>query len=537
MSLGGTPAPGSGPESRQLGERERFVAFAFAAADLLLEVGADGRIGFAAGAARARFGCAPEELVGRPALDLIAREDRDGFAMALALLPVRGRLPPTRFRLADAAGTAAAVSGLCLGPVRGQVSLSIAALPMAPESRPPEAETLLAEARARLASGGAGAGIGLIEVADAGNRDLRARAKAALGGTHAGGAMVAQFGPGRLGVLPAAGHALPDLAEVAERLEQVLGLKVQTELLSLDRHGLTPAQATRALRHALSVFGRQGAEGVRLGGGPPGLARVLEDVTGRAAALRRAIADRRFHLEFQPIVGLLDRRPHHFEALLRPDPRLLGRGEGPQDFVLLAETVGLTAELDLAVLEMAAEAGAELAPGQRIAVNLSGLSVQDAAFRAQALALLDARREAAARLMVELTESAEIEDEAAARETLAALRGRGLPVCLDDFGAGAAAFRYLKAFRVDFVKVDGSYVLAARTQERERSFVAAMVDLSLAVGAKVVAERIETEEDAALMRRLGVHCGQGWLFGRPGPIPPPAAPVSARRASAREQWG
>jgi len=61
-------------------------------------------------------------------------------------------------------------------------------------------------------------------------------------------------------------------------------------------------------------------------------------------------------------------------------------------------------------------------------------------------------------------------------------------------------------------------VLAALTSERDRSFVASMVDLSLAVGAKVVAERIETEEAARIMQSLGVHYGQGWLFGKPGPL-------------------
>ena len=120
--------------------------------------------------------------------------------------------------------------------------------------------------------------------------------------------------------------------------------------------------------------------------------------------------------------------------------------------------------------------------------------------------------------MVELTESAEIEDEDSAASTLRALRARGVPVCIDDFGAGAAAFRYLKSFPTDYVKVDGTFVQAALTSERDRSFVAAMVDLSLAVGAKVVAERIETEEEAEVMRNLGVHFGQGWLFGRPGTL-------------------
>jgi len=216
---------------------------------------------------------------------------------------------------------------------------------------------------------------------------------------------------------------------------------------------------------------------------------------------------------------------------------LLGKDSGPQDFVTLAETVGLTEELDLAVAETAIQASAGLAAGQRIAVNVSGLSLQSESFRAAFFALLDGSAHACQRLMVELTESAEIEDEAAAASMMVALRERGVPVCLDDFGAGAAAFRYLKAFRVDYVKVDGSFVEAAMRSDRDRSFVASMVDLSVAVGAKVVAERIESEEAAQMMLGLGVHLGQGWHFGKPGPLPKAAPVVARRRGGAKESWG
>lgn len=530
-----TPSP-----PRPLGERERFVAFAFAAADLLLEVGRDGGISFAAGATRARFGRTPAELVGTPVLDLIGPEDRGSFARAIALLPGNGRLAPTRFRLADGVASVASVSGLCLGPAGGPISLAIAAIPNMPESAPHDAEALLTAARSRLAAGGAGSAIGLIEFAEPRGSDTSDRARAALLEGQPDGAVLAQLGPGRLGLLAAPGQAPLDLQEVARRLEPVLQSKVAGAVLTLDGEALTGAQAARALRHALAVFGRSGTSTLPSDGeGTVGLSAILDDVMGRAAGLRRAIAMRRFHLEFQPIVALDTRHVHHFEALLRPGRNVLGQGGGAQELVLLAETAGLTAELDIAVLDEALKATPALAPGQRIAVNLSGLSVEDVEFRQQVLAMLDAAPDAAARLMVELTESAEIENEAAARETLTAIRDRGLPVCLDDFGAGAAAFRYLKAFAVDYVKVDGSYVAAARTRERERSFVSAMVDLSIAVGAKVVAERIETEEDAALMARLGVHCGQGWLFGRPGPIPryEREAHAVARRRGGQEQWG
>ena len=99
------------------------------------------------------------------------------------------------------------------------------------------------------------------------------------------------------------------------------------------------------------------------------------------------------------------------------------------------------------------------------------------------------------------------------------LRAVGVPVCIDDFGAGSAAFRYLRDFRVDYVKIDGAYVRAAANGERERGFVASMHDLARSVGAQVIAETIETQAQAALMVSLGVRLGQGWLFGRPGPLP------------------
>ncbi len=92
-------------------------------------------------------------------------------------------------------------------------------------------------------------------------------------------------------------------------------------------------------------------------------------------------------------------------------------------------------------------------------------------------------------------------------------------MCLDDFGAGAAAFRYLRDFQIDVLKIDGQYVRRAPLGTRERSFVTSMVDLAAAVGARVIAEQVETLEEAHLMRVLGVEFGQGWLFGRPGSLP------------------
>jgi EAL domain-containing protein (putative c-di-GMP-specific phosphodiesterase class I) len=509
---------------RPLGDRERFVAFAFAAAELLVELDAEDRITFAAGAFRARLGRTPDELIGQHPAGLVAAEDRAAFATALALLPARGRMPHTAFRLADAARTPVSVSGLQL---RGagepsRICLAIAPLPDPPQPVAADAASLLREGEARLRAGGTGT-LGLIELSGTPDEAVARRLDALLAEQVTPGTLTAQMGPGRYGLLPEAGQALPDLGLLVRRLEETLAredqpMAVSATALPLEPGALSPAQAARAVRHGLNAFARFGANGLRDAGFEEGLAGVVAQTTRRAAGLRRAIADRRFRLDFQPIVDLATREVHHHEALLRLEPGVLAPGEGPQDFVALAETIGVTEELDFAVAALALAATPALPPGQHIAFNISGLSAQSPLFRARLLALLDRDARAASRVMVELTESAEIEEEQTAAETLRALRARGVPVCIDDFGAGAAAFRYLKAFPTDYVKVDGAFVLAAMSSERDRSFVAAMVDLSLAVGAEVVAERVETEETAEVMRGLGVHYGQGWLFGKPGPL-------------------
>jgi EAL domain-containing protein (putative c-di-GMP-specific phosphodiesterase class I) len=184
--------------------------------------------------------------------------------------------------------------------------------------------------------------------------------------------------------------------------------------------------------------------------------------------------------------------------------------------------LGLSVELDLAVADSALHALRRTGAATQVAVNASGLSLQDPAFRTGMAELL-ARHPAAAaqRLLLELTETAEIEDEAAAVAACDALRAAGLRICVDDFGTGAAGMRYLRAFRPDLVKLEGRFVSAATGANgaSDRAFAAALVDLARATGAEVVSERIETETEAAAVCALGVRFGQGWLFGRPGALP------------------
>jgi EAL domain-containing protein (putative c-di-GMP-specific phosphodiesterase class I) len=351
--------------------------------------------------------------------------------------------------------------------------------------------------------------------------ELAGRIASALAGHVEDGGLAGELAAGRYGVLSSTADGFARVAAEIEALLRGSGIDatVNATTLPLESEGLSPLQATRALRYALDSYARGGAGALAREGFDKGLAGFVSAACARADAFARMIAERRFRLAYQPIVGLADRRVHHYEALLRP---MSAPGGGnpthPQDFVTFAETVGLSEALDWAVIETCAEA-ARKAGGAHIACNISGLSLQSPAMRERLLGLLRAEPALVERLLIEITETAEIEDEDAAIGTVEALRALGLPLCIDDFGAGAAAFRYLRAFRVDYVKIDGQYVQAAVKSERDLGFVASMVDLARKVGAQVVAERIETEAEATAMLGLGVEYGQGWLFGKPGRLP------------------
>ncbi len=530
MTLAPAPAHAASPTTTTPTVLDRFVGLAFAHGDLLLETTAAGAIGWAAGAFAARFGVPAEHFRGRILAELIAPAERPALALALATASLRGRAGPVVLHSADASATACSFAALCLPGSTARLCVSIGTLPAAAAEPPTgmQARAVLArEAEVRMRSG-QGGDIGFIEVSGwrEAARELatqeRAGLLAAIGNglvdVAGPGAIAAEVSDGRFGVL---GPERVDARALTEAVIAILassrvarGTHVEGISMNLSQDGLTAPQAVRALRFALGRFADGGAHAIEQAGLGDGLAGMIDATHARARAVRAAIAERRFQLVYQPVVDLANRATHHYEALLRPIATPSQPFRTTQDFVTFAEAVGLSEELDYAVLAQGMVA-MEAAPGAAVAVNISGLSFQSAAFRDRMFDHL-AGRDVAGRLLVELTETAEIEDVGAAIETLERLRGAGIEVCIDDFGAGAAAFRYLREFRVAYVKIDGSYVRSATRSDRDRSFVASMVDLARSMSARVVAEMIETEDEARLMTSLGIEFGQGWLFGKPG---------------------
>ena len=521
--------PAAGPS-----HKDRFLAFAFAAADLLVEVAADGAITFAAGAFNARFGGAPELFIGRHLSRLFAAADRPALDLALSTTLMRGRLSPLVLRLSDTAATPVVMSGLVMPSMAGRLCFTMGRLPALPApasaaAQPPRSFARIAEERLRGNDGGA---LGLLDLqgwpaAQGGlpveaQRALQAEIMEVLSRLGGPGSVAGEIASGRYGLLA---NTPTDLEAVAAELDTLLRAhpatartQVHSTELALDREGLTGAQAARALRYALARFAEGGAKATSDAGFSNGLAEFIASAQLRARTVRSALAQNRFRLVFQPVVSLADRAVHHYEALLRPVFTPGSAIQTTQDFVIFAESVGLSEELDWAVMQQAVAAQTSSA-GASIAVNVSGLSMQSASFRERLMQRLRQGGVKPGAMLVELTETADIDDVASAAGCIAELRSMGIAVCIDDFGAGSAAFRYLREFRVDYVKLDGAYVRGALQNAREHGFLLSMIELANFVGAKVIAETVEREDEAEMMHELGVEYGQGWLFGKPGSLP------------------
>jgi EAL domain-containing protein (putative c-di-GMP-specific phosphodiesterase class I) len=186
--------------------------------------------------------------------------------------------------------------------------------------------------------------------------------------------------------------------------------------------------------------------------------------------------------------------------------------------VTFAEELGIIEQFDLVVCQRAVQYLMDEGRGSqaRLAVNLSAQSVESDMFIDTLLELLKGTR-VADKLLFEITESTRIKDLKKTDMAIQRLRSQGFCVGLDDFGAGSASIDYLHALTVDFVKIDGTYVREILSDHRSALILKALCTLCRDLGVYTVAEMVETREQVAKLRELGLDCGQGYFFGKPAP--------------------
>jgi EAL domain-containing protein (putative c-di-GMP-specific phosphodiesterase class I) len=528
-------------------DRDRFVALAFCAADLLLEVNAQGRITFAAGATLSLVGRTPEEIAGSLLLDMIAPEDRVLMSEFLRGMTPGSRLDPVPIRLAGRNGPTPALSltGYHLPDLPGcffftmrlgaahifadstvEVTCDSESGLLERESFAAMAGRQLQEARKRgeslkltmLRTGN------LPKLRESMDREAAQSMMHTLGAclraSSASGHTAARLNEDSYGLIH---RASLDIDAMRTRMEDVIraadpkgvGIKITSGTMDADAGSMNDADTVRVLLYTVNRFCETGMEDLDLSNLSESLEKMTRETTAQMNHFREMAHGGKFDIAFQPIVSLTTHEVHHFEALARFQGDI---DRSPYELITFAENTGVITDFDLAMCKRVLEwltRTAGRGVQHVIAINLSGRSIANTAFVSALHELLKAYQLIRAQVMFEITESAKIVDLEMANRFIQGLRRAGHKVCLDDFGAGSAALKYLHALEIDVVKIDGQYIQSALAKRRYQAFLKAVVGLCHDLGVATIAEMVEDKKCVTMLQKCGVKLGQGYMFGRP----------------------
>ena len=239
-----------------------------------------------------------------------------------------------------------------------------------------------------------------------------------------------------------------------------------------------------------------------------------------------ALNDRRIAMAFEPVVDARARDAAFYECLIRMEQHD-GQILLAPDIVPVAEKLGLIRLVDHRVLELVV---AELAasPAVKLSLNISPETTMDPDWWTSIESLMRAHPGVGERLIVEITETVAIQDVDDVRGFVTRLKNFGSRIAIDDFGAGYTSFRNLRKLGVDIVKIDGAFVQNIARSADDRAFVQTLIDLARRLQIKTVAEWVQDEEAAVMLRDWGCDYIQGRLIGLASSKRPwnaPAAPA------------
>ncbi|HEV7258618.1 MAG TPA: GGDEF domain-containing phosphodiesterase [Bosea sp. (in: a-proteobacteria)] len=251
--------------------------------------------------------------------------------------------------------------------------------------------------------------------------------------------------------------------------------------------------------------------------------------TGFDVRALAALNERRVELALQPIVRARSREVGFHEALLRVS---VGRDDAffaTAELVAMLERRGLVRLFDHRVLELAVGLLAN-EPSLTLSVNVSPHSLSDPEWLDAFVACTSGVRGVAERLIVEITETATIDNPARIARLLGQIKDRGARIAIDDFGAGHTSLRHLRAFPIDVLKIDGTFTQNLRRSTDDRFYVRTLIDLAQHLGVETVAEWVDDELQASMLADWGVTYLQGHLMGR-AELWRPAVDAGARFAA------
>ncbi len=248
---------------------------------------------------------------------------------------------------------------------------------------------------------------------------------------------------------------------------------------------------------------------------------ALEKRHALEAELREAFARGEFELFYQPQLDLATRALSGAEALVRwrhPERGYVSPGE----FMPVVNTTSLAEPVAAWIMATACQQAAawqRQGHAVRIGVNLTQAQFVAGNLASEILGLLESSGLRPELLELEVTEDIILDDIDKTQETLTRIRELGVRIAFDDFGTGYGSLTYLKAFPLDKIKIDQSFVRKLEPGSPDAAIVASTISLGHALGLSVIAEGIETERACGILRGMGCKEGQGYLFAKPLPVP------------------
>lgn len=523
-------------------QRDRFIAFAFAGADVLIEMDQNGVVGFSTGAGEALYGLSDGDMLGRPLADFIYPRDRKRFDECVLRLKNTSRLDHTPFTLMGSAGTVTRMrlAGIRLPHLPNTFHLVLSRIPPMAAA---EVERITGDVdhkgqfiemvRGRLNEAnriGTDYTLTLFDLSGSNLSSIDPKAaqsflstmhnameECSVHGNSAGALGGASFGLVHDEKMPAA-EIHKRVSLVAERFaDKTKGANIRMRSATLDMEDstLSDEDIAKALGYIVANFVRDSAK-FAMKSLAQGAQLAVADTLTRVRNFRKMIkGEETLVFLFQPIVNVRTGAVLKYEAFSRINNN--GSLFTPAQIIPFATDVGLIGEFDLITvrkaLSLLKETGT-ISTLAHISINISGHSLGNPGFYQTLLRMLEENQKVLGRLVLEITDAAQIYNLTEAKRLLMRIRKLGVRISLDDFGSGGAAFELLRNLPVDFAKFDRDYILDA-ADPKGRSVLKAMTGLCHDLGIVTIGECVEDSAALANLCGVGIDYAQGYYFGQP----------------------
>lgn len=522
-------------------QRDRFLAFAFASADLFIEVSEEGRIAFAAGAAKGVTGIDDEKLLKRNWLDLFSAYEQSKMQRMRDMAKPGGRIGPILVTLSEqitkkqAALTAIKMPGngkfyITLGVSNDFVAMIAPLLSVPGSAFINDADKYADAARDALFNAKLWQMPAEMTFMDFVNgEDLKDRFGAdgwgkvqdEIGAIMAnysfGGNAAGQIADGRYSFVHDPAMNLDELKEKIIAVTKAhdpdgKGVEISHKTVESNLQDIEKREIDRAVAQTVDQFKDSGMT-MDYKDLKSGYASYISENEMKIKDLRSSIDRVSFSQFFQPVVKIATRELVHYEILARFE-----KGE-TRDWIRLGEDSGLASDLDMAVAERAMnhikfKAGTTRT---KFSMNISPKSLDDPKFPERLKELIAKYKGIPERLSFEITESSSIENHEKIGKLVKDLRAMGFKVALDDFAPAVSCLHLLQNIKVDTIKIDNRYIGKIMNSERDAALIRNLVTVCADLKIEIIAEGVETQEQADALAAMGIQFAQGHLYSEAKP--------------------